>query len=244
MSSFITTDATQEVFELVLARPVVSESGEHPWMVHLWWRAPLQGDRVVQVYVQDELYDVVLDPAARETYLVLDRTSANRIELLAVPSDDPEVVWRSQPALLGSWQTGVSNAVKIGLVRDESLPPDTHVVVEVDGAVADVGAMWPREVNRSDPGGVVDHSEVAGLGLGIGELGVGRLGSDGNAMYWRRHDLPLGAHDVQLKAVNTAGQTEALALLLEEVPVDGLPEPVAGLSVDSGFGLSWTLPGT
>jgi hypothetical protein len=240
MSSFITTDATQSVFDLVMARPVITAAGEHPWLVHLWWSAPLQGARLVQVYVQDELYDVTLDPTLREMMLVLDRTRTNRIELLAVPDDDVEVLWRPQPDLLGCWQPGVMDAVEVAMVRDEALGVETQVVVEVDGQAVDSGAVWPNDENRSDPGGQLEEADVSGLGLGVGALGVGRLGFDGTAWRWRRDDLAVGSHDIEVKAQDLAGQSAATSILLQGVQIDNLPDPVAGLSIDDSFVLSWS----
>jgi len=243
LSSFITTSATQGVFELVLTRPVVTAAGEHPRLVHLWWRAPLQDDRLVQVYVQGELYDVTLDPAVRGMSLVLDRTRPNRIELLAVPADDPEAVWRTQPDLLGSWQPAVSSDVSVVVVRDETLPLETQLVVEVDGPGVDHGVMWPEDQNRSDFDGVLTFGEVAGLGLGVGELGMGRLGADGTAWRWRRDDLADGIHNINVNAVDVAGLTVANPLLIQGALIEGLPDPVSGLAMDPSFRLSWNLPG-
>lgn len=243
MSSFITTNATQGVFELVLARPIVTAAGEHPWLVHLWWRAPLQDNRLVQVYVQDELYDVTLDPAVREMCLVLDRTRPNRIELLAVPADDSEAIWRPQPDLLGSWQPAVSSGVSVVVVRDETLPVDTQLVVEVDGPGVDHGAMWPEDQNRSDFDHILTFGDVAGLGLGVGELGMGRLGADGTAWRWHRNDLADGIHNVNVRAVDVAGLPVANPLLLQNTLIDSLPDPVSSLTMDPSFRLSWNLPG-
>jgi len=239
MSSFITIDATQEVFELVLARPIVTGAGEHPWLVHLWWRVPLQGSRAVQIYVQDELYDVLLDTSSREMILMLDRTRTNRIELLAVPADDAEAIWRAQPSLLSSWQPGLSDVATVTLVRDESLPIDTRVDVELDGELIDSRMMWPNHINRSDPEAALLTGDVAGLGLGIGHLGAGRLGHGGESLRWRRDDLPEGLHDIVINALDRDGHPVTDPLMLDDVRVDDLPGPVVGLSVDQGFTLSW-----
>ncbi len=239
MSSFVTIDATQDIFELVLARPVITATGEHPWLVHLWWRAPLQGDRVVQIYVQDELYDVSLDSWARAMFLVLDRTRTNRMELLAVPAGDPEAIWRAQPDLLRSWQPRVSDVAAVSLIRDETLSVDTRVDVEVDGVVIDSGLMWSNQVHRSDPDGNLEAGDVAGLGLGIGNLGAGRLGYDAASLCWRRDDLRQGTYDIVIGAVDSSGHPAADPLLLDDVLIDGLPGQVVGLSIDRAFQISW-----
>ncbi len=243
MSSFITTDATQDVFDLVLARPIVTAAGEHPWLVYLWWSAPIQGNRVVQVYVQGELYDVTLDSTVREMVLVLDRTRTNRIELLAVADDDVEAIWRPQPDLLESWQPEVLDVVEVTMVRDEALPVDTHVVAEVGGQAVDSGAVWPNDVNRSDPDDLLEFADVSGLGLGVGGLGAGRLGFDATVWRWRRDDLAVGSHDININAVDLAGQPAADPILLQDVLIDNLPDPVMGLSIDQSFVLSWKLTG-
>ena len=237
MSSFITTDATQDVFELVLARPVMTASGEHPKLVHLWWRAPMQGDRLVQVYINHALYDVTLDTSVREMFLVVDRTRQNRIELLAVPADDPQAVWRPQPGLLGAWQPVVSSVASVGLVRDVDLPVDTQLVVGVDGEVLDYGPMWPASETRSDPG----DEEATGLGLGVGDLGAGPLGFDGTAWRWKRDGLEASEHLVHLDAVDQAGQAVAGPLELT-VAIEHLPDPAIGLSITPGFQLAWGTP--
>lgn len=246
LSSFITTDATQDVFELVLARPVITPAGEHPWLVQLWWRAPQQGDRLVQVYVQGELYDVTPDPSIKEICLLIDRAQTNRIELLAVPADDPQAVWRPQPEQLASWEPSVMSTAQVALVRDEVLPVDTQMGVSVDGVGTDHGAMWPNDETRSGFGalwgtGCFGYDDATGLGLGIGELGAGPLGADGTAWRWRRDDLGVGSHDIEVRAVNYAGLPVADALLIQNVLIDNLPDPVSGLAVDPSFRLSWTL---
>jgi hypothetical protein len=239
MSSFITTDATQDVFELVLARPVMTPTGQHPKLVHLWWRAPMQGDRLVQVYVNDALYDATLDASVKEMFLVLDRTRQNRIELLAIPADDPQAIWRPQPGLLKAWQPAVSSVASVGLVRDIDLLIDTQLVVEVDGAVAEHGPMWPATETRAVPG----DEDAAGLGLGVGELGAGPLGFDGTAWRWRRDDLDAGVHSVHLEAINHTGQAVAESVELT-VAVEHLPDPVMDLSITPGFQLAWVMPDT
>jgi hypothetical protein len=247
LSSFITTNATQAVFDRVLARPILTPSGEHPRLAHLWWSAPSQGNRLVQVYVQGELYDVTLDVTQREIYLDLDRTHTNRIELLAVPADDPQALWRPQQNLLASWSPSVASTAEVSLVRDELLATDTQVVVSIDGSDMDHGSMWPSDVSRSGFGallgmGCFGFDDTTGPGLGIGDLGAGSLGVDGFSWRWRRGDLGQGVYDIDLTTVNHAGQTVANPLNFQNVTLDDLPEPVAGLTLDENFTLSWTPP--
>lgn len=237
MSSFITTDATQDVFELVLARPVMTHAGEHPKLVHLWWRAPMQGDRVVQVYLNDALYDVTLDLAAREMFLILDRSRPNRIELLAVPADDPQALWHPQPQLLNMWQPAVNSAASVALVRDVDLPADTQLVLGIDGVLTDHGPMWPAIETRC----VAGDEDATGLGLGVGELGAGPLGVDGTAWRWRRDDLDAGEHSVHLDAMDHTGQAVSDPLDLA-VTIEHLPDPVIDISITPGFRLAWVTP--
>lgn len=235
MSSFITTDARQDVFELVLARPVTTPAGEHPKLAHLWWRAPMQGDRVVQVYVNDALYDVSLDTSVRQMFLVLDRTRQNRIELLAVPADDPRAVWRPQPELLNTWRPAVNSSARVVLVRDVDLPADTQLTVGIDGTIADHGPMWPGTETRSVPG----DEDATGPGLGVGGLGAGPLGLDGTAWRWKRDDLDAGQHALRLDATDHTGRAVSDPVDLD-VTIEHLPDPVNGLFITPGFQLTWS----
>ncbi|HEX7008492.1 MAG TPA: hypothetical protein VF184_00830, partial [Phycisphaeraceae bacterium] len=133
--------ATQEVFELVLAREVAHAGGACGALVHLAWRSGQQADRLVQVYVDGELYDVTSDPAQRQMWLILDRSREHRIELLAVE----EEVWAARPELLGSWRPAVRDAVEVAVLRDESLLVGTRVSVRLDGVEVDEGPMWPAD---------------------------------------------------------------------------------------------------
>jgi hypothetical protein len=241
LSSFISTNATQDVFELVLARPVVTHAGEHPRLVHLWWRAPLQGNRLVQIYIDDVLYDVTFDPVVRNMYLMLDRSRTRRIELLAVPLGDPEAVWRPQPGLLKSWQPPVSSNAQLTLIRDETMPQDTQLVVSLDGKFVAHGPMWPTTEPRSGSltqDGVV-YNDACGLGLGIGDLGSGPLGYDGTAWRWGRNDLDPGYHDVRITSIDQSGFPVSVPLDVS-VLIEQLPGPVTGFTISQPFGLSWS----
>lgn len=229
MSSFITIDATQDIFELVLARPVVTYGGEHSRLVHLWWRAPGQGDRVVQVYVQDQLYDVTSDTTVREMVLLLDRARPQRIELLAVPADDPGAIWRPQPGLLGSWQPAVSDRAEVAILRDADPKSETQILVTINGADDAHGPLWPTTESTTGPG------------VGLGELGLGPLGDDGDAWRWRRNNLTPGVHNLRFDAVDPTGQSVANPLV-ESVSIEYLSEPVTGLSVSEDFQLNWVTP--
>ena len=240
MSSFITTEATQDVFELVLARPVKTPTGEHGSLVHLWWRAPGQGQRLVQVYVNGTLYDVTQDTSVREMFLVLDRTRPIQIELLAVPVENPDAIWRPQPELLKSWQPTTQSSVHVELVRDENFPVDTQVEVAIDGAVVDAGPMWPATEARcgaySETGPL--FTESYGRGLGIGGLGAGPLGYDASAWQWLRDDLTAGEYDVQITGMHPSGEPATLQTHLSQT-IDRLAAPVDHFRISNQTSLAW-----
>lgn len=241
MSSVTSTSATQSVFELVLARPVVTETGEHAHLVHLWWRAPQQGERVVQVYVDGELIDVSLDPGQREVWLSLDRSIPRRIELVAlVPAVDD--VWTPVPSAPLS-----SSVAVVTLLRDESLPVDAHVAMHEGATQLDEGPMWPGEEHRSGFGalfgeGAFGFDAATGPGLGLGELGFGPLGADGGAWRWRRDDLAVGEHALELRATSREGESLSEPMSLPPVAITRLPAPPANVRLLSDFTLTWDQP--
>ena len=234
------TTSTQSIFELTLARPVTHAGGEHPALIHLWWRAPQQGDRLVQVYVDDELHDVTSDPAQRQMWLLLDRAHAHRLELLAVPFDQ---AWNAQTALLNGWHPRVHDVARMAVLLDETLPIDTRLTVQVDGEVYDESELWPSNAHRSGFGalfgeGAFGFDAATGPGLGAGELGYGVLGAGGDAWRWRRSDLATEAHELALTAVDRTGQTAANSET-QSVTIDRLAEPAKQLHVSDGFTLNW-----
>lgn len=244
---------TQEVFEAVLARPVVVRGGEHGALVHVWWRAPQQGDRLVQVYVDGELVEVTHSVSQREVWLMWDRDRPFRVELLAVgvseaggnPEEDPGGVWAAYPEMLASWQPAVQTAAKLMIVRDERLPIDTQMAVSVDGVVRDRGALWPADEHRGGFGALFGLGEfgqdaVTGLGLGAGELGLGALGADGTAWRWRRDDLGVGVHELTAAALDHAGQSVAGEVNVNGVVIEEQPRAAASFTFDTDFTLHWT----
>jgi len=236
-------EVTQDVFELVVARAVLAAGAEHSWLVHLWWRAPEQGERVVQVYVDGELVDVVGWLEERETWLVLDRARKHRIELLAVATENGTEVWKAYPRALGSWQPAVAGEVEITLLRDERLAADTTVSVGVDGAELDEGLMWSAVDHRGGFGalfgvGSFGQDDATGVGLGAGELGMGLLGADGTAWRWRRRDVGEGGHAMTVEARADSGVMVADTLSLTQ-EVQALPGEAVGFGIDSGYIASW-----
>jgi hypothetical protein len=236
------------VFELVLARPVVTDTSDHSHLVHLWWRAPQQGDRVVQVYVNDEVAAVTLDSEQREMWMSLDRTRPHRIELLAVDASGGDAIWTRRPDLLTSWQPRLNDRAAFTLIRDERLPVDTQICVSLDGGVVDRAPLWPAREHRGGFGALFGIGEfgrdaVTGPGLGTlgSELGMGPLGADGTAFRWSRGELPLGAHTLGIAAVDETGQAAAPPVTLAGIEADALPTPPQNLSISPDFTLSWNL---
>jgi hypothetical protein len=234
---------TQSVFALVLARPVQRRDGMDPAMVHLWWSAPAQGARLVQVYVNRQLYDVALDAAQRTMWLVLDRRRSHAIELLAIDPHDAEGVWQPRPAWLQSWSPQVQPVASARLIRDETLPVDTQVRVEIDGTLIDRSPLWPAQVGRSGFGALFGEGgfgvdAATGPGLGQGALGHGPLGSDGTSWQWQRGDLSAAAHQVTFHAEDATGEPVAEALTTD-ITIDRLPEPAQDLNIDETFKLTW-----
>ncbi|MCC6681765.1 MAG: hypothetical protein IT445_12760 [Phycisphaeraceae bacterium] len=239
MSSIESESATQDVFELVLARPVLTEVGEHPHLVHLWWRAPQQGERVVWVFVDGELVDVAWDSGQRELWLSIDRSLPRRIELVAADADDP-----SRKLVSSCWHPPVQSAAAVSLVRDETLPVDTHIEVREGEQLLDEAPMWGDGEHRSGFGalfgqGAFGFDAATGPGLGLGELGVGPLGADNFAWRWRREDLENGEHALSLRALSRDGQVIDEPLELEPITIARLPQPPANLQMQDNFTLTW-----
>ena len=239
-----TQTATQDVFDRVLARPTLRDGREDLQHVHLWWRAPHQGERLVQVYVNDQLIDVSDDPAQRDMLLLLDRTQAQRIELLAVAIDDRDARWRPHVDALRCWSPPVRSGAAVTVVRDEAVAVDVHAVVLLDDAVADGGALWPADEHRGGFGalfgiGAFGHDAATGPGAGLGELGMGPLGADGSAWRWRRDRLPPGAHTLAVRLQTRDGQPLADDSMLYDLDVDALPREATDLAIAQPFTLTW-----
>jgi len=241
----VQTDVTQDVFEVVLARPVVVDGGEHPGLVHLWWSAPEQGDRLVQVYIDGELIDMSQDSSQREMWLMCDRSVPHRIELLAVPMTELNILRLLHLEQLRSWDPPVNSEISLALVRDEQLPVDTRVSIEEAKLLIDEGAMWPAEEHRGGFGalfgvGGFGLDAATGPGLGVGELGMGPLGTDGAAWRWRRNDLAVGIHELDVITTDEQGLAVAQELALSPAVVDALPTQASTFSMDADFTLRWS----
>ena len=199
----------------------------------------------MQVYVDGQLTDVTADPTQRQAWLLLDHTQTHRIELVAVPFQD---IHSPQPHLLANWTPSVISNAKLRIVRDESLPVETRLEVSVDGQLVDRGPMWPADEHRGGFGGLFGLGEfgrdaLTGLGLGMGELGMGPLGSEGSAWQWQRGDLspsPIG-HDLTVTAIDHTGRAVAAPIVIEDLGIDALPEAANTFTIDTDFTLHWSV---
>jgi len=239
-------EITQNVFEAVLARPVSQESGEHRSFIHLWWSAPGQGDRLVQVYMDGVLVEVTQDAAQRELWLICGRQTAHRIELLAVPANDPDKIWHDFEEELQSWSPHINGGMRVGVIRDERLPFDARLAVNVDNMSVDEGAMWPSNKHRGGFGALFGLGEfgrdaVTGLGLGRGELGMGALGVDGTAWRWRRDDIAVGSHTLNVGVADRTGQVVAGPLIVSEIQIENIPLPANTFTIAPDYTLLWTV---
>jgi hypothetical protein len=242
---------TDSIFDLVLARPVITPGGEG--VVHLWWRAPDQGDRLVQVYIDGELAEVSADPADRELWLICDPSRGHRIQLLAVDTGDDEAIWTPHPDRLNDWDPPFTTRLAAGLIRDERLPVDTTIGVRLDGREVARAPLWPGDVHRGGFGalfglGEFGHDALTGPGLGSprSELGFGPLGADGSAWRWQSQDLPPGSlatpgePALPLAAADSAGRPVALAIE-QRLTIDPPPQPATTVAIRPDFTLTWTL---
>ena len=236
---------TQSVFEHVLARPATTAEGEHEAFVHLWWSSPQQGERLVQVYVDGQLYDVSQETSQREMWLTLDRSQQHQIELLAVAADDADGLWRSHADLLTGWSPTVHPVASLSVVRDERLPVDTDVTVMVNGEAMDRGPLWPTTAHRGGFGalfgvGGFGYDALTGPGLGEGQLGMGPLGSDGTAWRWQRSDLAAGDYSITVRACDDSGQSVVESEVELTVSTDRLAWGATSVSITEDFTLQWS----
>ena len=235
-------EPTQDVFELVLVRGVQTPAGEHEHLAHLWWLAPRQGDRRVQVYVDGELVEATAHREQRDLWLMLDRSRPHRVELLAV---SPEAdVWQPHPQHLQAWRPTVQSRASLALLRDEALPVDATVEMSVDGQARPAAALWPGDEHRSGFGGLFGEGgfglgAATGPGLGLGELGYGPLGSDGTAFRWRDEGLLPGPLMLDVAVRDGQGRHVAGPTSVE-LDVQGLPAAVEP-ALDENWTLNWSV---
>ena len=144
------------LFEQVLLRGTTL-TGE----LHLSWIASQQGERLVRVYVNDELYDVSIDSAQREMWLYADLVRLVRVELVMVEVKD---AWTDIVEQLGGWTPAINESAEMAMVRDEAMPIDARVVVSVDGVDKAEGRLWSAMDSRSGFGGLFGEGEFGQIG--------------------------------------------------------------------------------
>ncbi len=230
--------ATQSVFEMVLAR--WAEHGPRG-LAHLMWRAPEQGDRLVQVYLDGVLYDVSHTIEQREMWLHVEPGRPRRIELMAVPVDRP---WSDHRENLGGWSPGFVSTAELVLLRDESLDVDSRVSVRVDGQSGLGERLWRGDEARAGFGaqfgdGRFGHDDVSAPGFSQGEFGYGSFGNDATAWHWRREGLSAGEHTVDATVLDRAGRTIGTLETPRVVAIDAVPMAAKNLRVEPGFTLRW-----
>lgn len=229
---------TQSVFESVALRP--SRAGL-AGLSHLTWRAPQQGDRLVQVYVDGSRYATTADPTQRSMWLWLDHTAGHWIELLAVDCADA-LVDRSSHLTADSPRPRTTT--ELALRRDESLDVEATVRVSVDGKLDHVSPLWAATDHRSGFGGLFGigrfgHDDATALGFGFGDLGGGVFGEDNTFWRWRRNDLPAGDHVISAEVVDRFGRTIGQLTPSPTVSIDKLPGVAQRLTIDPDFTLRW-----
>lgn len=227
------------LFTRVLVRPVAADDALHGVLFHLWWSAPEQGSRVVQVYANGRLHEAVTDPAERERWLLFPAGRSVRIELRAVPIAEAWV-----PRVLDTTDATPRDTAEVTLLRDPSVPVGAVVSVAVDDAPAEQALLFGPRDARIGFGAVFGfggfgYDAVTGPGLGRGALGLGPLGADGEPWRWRRDDLPAGAHGLTLSLANSEGQPLAQAEPVD-IEIETLPPPPMHLFIDDDLTLSWT----
>jgi hypothetical protein len=233
---------TQDVFEFVLARPVREPDGQHGRLVHIAWRAPRQGSRLVQFYLNGQLAGHSSSPTQREAWLVVDHARHTEIELLAV---EPKLAAQDRSHHLAGIDPATLSSVSLALLRDVSLPIDSRLeVTDRDTQRTEASDLFTPSDPRGGFGAVFGeggfgYDASTGPGLGRGQLGYGPLGIDGDAITWRSDAMPPGETAIDLRLTNATGQPAAVDTILS-LTIDRLPEPPRDLRLDDTFELTWT----
>ncbi len=232
------TQPTQAIFDRVLLRP---SDRDVPGRALLTWQATGQGERLVQVYVNDRLYDVTTAPAQRRMWLHLDRQTDVRIELLAVP---PAAAWVDHGGELRSWIPRFVTAAVLVMTRDERLPIDSRAIVTVDGQAEPAIALWAAGDSRAGFGalhgmGEFGRDRATAPGEGLGEFGAAPHGGDGSAWRWRREDLPAGEHELAVQVTDGTGAIVGQLDAPLTVDIDRPPDPPRNVRIDEWFTLTW-----
>lgn len=231
------TQTGADMIDGVLLRPTEPDRAQ---MALLTWSMPPGAGRLVQVYVDGALYDTTIDPAQREMWLHLDRSRTARVELLAVESAE---VWRDFSSDLATWEPPFVTRAELAIVREESWPIDSRVIVRLDGVDGPGSALWGPDDSRGGFGGLFGigpfgYDTATSPGHGLGEFGLGPFGSGGAAWRWSRDDLPPGEHTLDLRIEDAAGRTIAV-MDPRMITIDAVPEPPVNLTLDETFTLRW-----
>lgn len=237
------SDATHDPlpFERALLRAVAAGDPLRGALFHLWWSAPTQGTRLVQVYINDALHTATLDPAQRELWLVLPPGRPHRIHLFAV---EPADALTPRPDPHGSGADGPADIAGVTLLRDPAAPVGSVVGVAVDDGPVERAPLFGDGASRIGFGSVFGEGgfgfdAATGPGLGRGELGLGPLGGDGEAWRWRRDDLADGPHTLTLTHTDDAGRELAPAVTAG-IEVGRLPPTPTLVLLDADLTLSWS----
>jgi len=228
--------ATPRDFDQVRLHP--AEPAGEP-LALLAWARPAIDDRLVQVYVGGELYDVAADPAQREMWLVLDRSRAVTVALAAVA---PERAWSPREDLV---HADAMRPPTVALVRDEALPIDSRVTVELDGVAIHTSDLWAADDPRGGFGalfGLGEHGrdQAAAPGFGLADLGGGPFGFDHRAWRYDPGPLPAAPHALRVDVTDERGRAVA-ALTPIDVDIETPPPPARTFTIDRDFTLRWTL---
>lgn len=234
-------NATQQVFERVLARPVDAPDLHHGRLIHLAWRAPQQGQRLVQFYLNGRLSGATLSVTQREAWLVIDHEQHTQIELLAVRPSSATVDLADG---LAGVEPATQPAARFTALRDHALPAQTSLTVSVSGGARTerVPLSSPHDA-RGGFGAVFGeggfgYDASTGPGLGLGELGPGPLGTGGDALRWRSEALARGSHTIGLSLGDHHGVSPTPALSLA-LTIDRLPDPPADAAINHELKLTW-----
>ncbi len=228
---------TQDIFTHVLLRAAIDHSNH----ALLSWRSHGQGNRLVQVYVDGQRYDVTTRASQQHMWLHVDRTRSVRVELLAV---DRQEAWRDHRMLLKGWSPAICSHASLAMARDERLPIDSRVIVKVDDQDEPAMALWTDADARAGFGGLHglgefgrDHATAPGLG--IGEFGFGPIGYGGSAWQWERDDLAAGEHELSVRVFDAVDIVAAELEQTRQVTITSLPDPAHSARSDSNFELTW-----
>lgn len=224
----------------VLLRPIDATDPLHGALFHLWWHAPIQDDRVVQVWVNDGLHTASLDPLQRELWLVFAPGQPRRVELRLV---EPADAFVPSPAGMDGAAAPADIAI-VTLLRDPATPIGSQASVAVDSDGPEQAQLFGANTARIGFGSVFGEGgfgidAATGPGLGRGALGLGPLGSDGEPWRWRRDDLADGPHTLTLQLTDSAGRPVAPAQP-HDIEIDRIPPVPTRVAVDAGQVLTWS----